>query len=60
MPDFLKYRPEARFGPFLMMIAALGGGAVRVPGRTYSEYENSVGTGQVHIWFGRPAGGWTT
>ena len=34
MPDFLKYRPEARFGPYLMMIAALGEGAVAAPGRT--------------------------
>ena len=58
MPEFLKYRPEARFGPYLMMIAALGEGAVTAPGRAYSEYENSVGTGQMHIWFGRPAGGW--
>ena len=59
MPDFLKYRPEARFGPYLMMIAALGEGAVIAPGRTYSEYENSVGTGQIHVWFDRPAAGWT-
>ena len=59
MPDFLKYRPEARFGPYLMMIAALGEGAVTAPGRAYSDYENSVGTGQVHLWFDRPAAGWT-
>ncbi len=59
MPDFLKYRPEARFGPYLMMIAALGESAVTAPGRAYSEYENSVGTGQVHVWFDRPAAGWT-
>ena len=59
MPEFLKYRPEARFGPYLMMIAALGEGAVTAPGRAYSEYENSVGTGQIHLWFDRPAGGWT-
>jgi 3,4-dihydroxyphenylacetate 2,3-dioxygenase len=59
MPDFLKYRPEARFGPYLMMVAALGEGAVTAPGRAYSEYENSVGTGQVHLWFDRPAAGWT-
>ncbi len=59
MPDFLKYRPEARFGPYLMMIAALGEGAVTAPGRRYSDYENSVGTGQVHLWFDRPAAGWT-
>ena len=59
MPDFLKYRPEARFGPYLTMIAALGEGAVGAPGRAYSEYENSVGTGQVHLWFDRPVAGWT-
>jgi 3,4-dihydroxyphenylacetate 2,3-dioxygenase len=59
MPDFLKYRPEARFGPYLMMIAALGGDAVTAPGRAYSDYENSVGTGQIHLWFNRPATGWT-
>jgi len=59
MPDFLEYRPEARFGPYLMMIAALGEGAVTAPGRAYSDYENSVGTGQIHLWFDRPAAGWT-
>jgi 3,4-dihydroxyphenylacetate 2,3-dioxygenase len=59
MPEFLKYRPEARFGPYLMMLGALGEGAVTAPGTLFSEYENSVGTGQVHIWFDRPAGGWT-
>jgi len=37
MPDFQKYRPEARFGPYLMMIAALGEGAVTAPGRAYSD-----------------------
>ena len=31
---------------------------VVAPGRAYSEYENSVGTGQIHMWFDRPAGGW--
>jgi len=25
----------------------------------YSQYENSIGTGQVHVWFDRPAEGWT-
>ena len=59
MPEFLKYKPEARFGPYLMMIGALGECAVTAPGTLYSEYENSVGTGQVHIWFPRPASGWT-
>jgi aromatic ring-opening dioxygenase catalytic subunit (LigB family) len=33
MPEFLKFRPEARFGPYLMMLGALGGAAVTAPGR---------------------------
>ena len=58
MPEFLKVRPEARFAHYLMMIAALGEGAVTAPGRAFSDYENSVGTGQMHLWFDRPAAGW--
>jgi 3,4-dihydroxyphenylacetate 2,3-dioxygenase len=58
MPDFLKVRPEAKFAPYLMMIAALGGDGVTAPGRAFSEYENSVGTGQIHLWFDRPSHGW--
>jgi 3,4-dihydroxyphenylacetate 2,3-dioxygenase len=60
MPEFLTFRPEARFGPYLMMLGALGEGAVTAPGRLFSEYENSVGTGQLHLWFDRPDSGWTT
>ena len=59
MPDFLRYKPEARFGHYLMMIGALGGERCAAPGRRYSEYENAVGTGQVHLWFDRPPAGWT-
>ncbi len=59
MPRFLSVRPEARFSPYLMMIAALGEGTVTAPGRPFSDYENSVGTGQMHIWFDRPACGWS-
>ena len=59
MPDFLKYKPEARFAHYLMMMGALGEGDVIAPGVLYSEYENSVGTGQVHVWFDRPESGWT-
>lgn len=58
MPDFLKFKPEANFGHYVMMAAALGEGALTAPGRLFSEYENSIGTGQVHIWFDRPQGGW--
>ena len=58
MPEFLKYKPEARFSHYLMMIGAMGEEKVTAPGRMYSEYENSIGTGQVHIWFDKPANGW--
>ncbi|XVU29313.1 catechol 1,2-dioxygenase [Actinoplanes sp. CA-054009] len=57
MPSFLAHRPEARFAHYLMMIGALGEGDCTAPSRQYGEYENSVGTGQVHLWFDRPAGG---
>jgi aromatic ring-opening dioxygenase catalytic subunit (LigB family) len=59
MGDYLPFRPEAKFAHYLMMIAALGGRAVTAPGRPFSEYENSIGTGQMHLWFDRPAAGWS-
>ncbi len=59
MPEFMRYRPEAMFGHYLMMVGAIGGRACVAPGQPYSDYENAIGTGQVHIWFGRPATGWT-
>ncbi|GAA4732877.1 3,4-dihydroxyphenylacetate 2,3-dioxygenase [Phytohabitans rumicis] len=59
MPEFLKVKPEARFGHYLMMIGALGEQRCTAPGRLYSEYENAVGTGQVHVWFDRPPHGWS-
>ena len=59
MPEFLTYKPEARFAHYLMMMGAIGEGDVVAPGELYSEYENSVGTGQVHVWFDRPQSGWT-
>ena len=60
MPEFLKVKPEARFAHYLMMAGAMGEGALTAPGVLYSEYENSIGTGQVHVWFDRPATGWTS
>ncbi|NDB18309.1 MAG: hypothetical protein EB027_03460 [Actinobacteria bacterium] len=57
MPEFKKYKPEAGFQHYLMMIGALGEGDCTATARQYGEYENSVGTGQVHIWFDRPANG---
>jgi 3,4-dihydroxyphenylacetate 2,3-dioxygenase len=59
MPEFLKVRPEAKFAHYLMMIGALGEHAVTAPGRAFSEYENAIGTGQMHLWFDRPAPGWS-
>ena len=55
--EFYTYKPEARFGHYLMMIGALGEGDCTATGRQYGEYENSIGTGQVHLWFDRPADG---
>ena len=57
MPDFHKVRPEGMFGHWLLTIGAIGEEACTAPGTLYSEYENSIGTGQVHVWFPRPEGG---
>jgi 3,4-dihydroxyphenylacetate 2,3-dioxygenase len=59
MPEYLRVRPEAKFAHYLMMVAALGERTVTAPGRPFSNYENSVGTGQMHLWFDRPAAGWS-
>lgn len=59
MPEYAAFKPEGRFGHYLMMVAALGGRACRAVGRPFSDYENSIGTAQIHVWFDRPEGGWT-
>jgi 3,4-dihydroxyphenylacetate 2,3-dioxygenase len=59
VPEYKKVGPEGKFGHYLIMAGALGGAACTAPGELYSEYEASVGTGQVHVWFERPATGWT-
>jgi aromatic ring-opening dioxygenase catalytic subunit (LigB family) len=56
---FRRHSPEGRFAHYLMMVGALGGPACRAPGLLFSEYESAAGTGQVHVWFDRPAGGWS-
>ncbi|GLF98886.1 3,4-dihydroxyphenylacetate 2,3-dioxygenase [Streptomyces yaizuensis] len=58
MREFWRVRPEARFFHYLMMIGALGEERCAATARQYGEYENSVGTGQAHLWFDRPPGGW--
>ncbi len=59
MDEYYQYKPEGRFGHYLMMVAALGGKDCHAKGRLFSDYENSVGTSQVHVWFDKPESGWT-
>ncbi|HLP24016.1 MAG TPA: catechol 1,2-dioxygenase [Microbacteriaceae bacterium] len=54
---FRKYKPEAGFFHYLAMAGAIGEENWTSKGRLYSEYENSIGTGQVHVWFDAPEGG---
>ena len=59
MDEFMPYRPEGKFAHYLMMAAALGEQDFCAPGVQISDYENSIGTSQVHVWFDRPSTGWT-
>lgn len=58
MDEFLTVRPEGKFAHYLMMAAAMGESDFIAPGKQISDYENSIGTSQVHVWFERPAEGW--
>lgn len=49
--EYRRFRPEGFFGHYLMMVGAIGARECRARGRRMSEYENAVGTGQVHVWF---------
>lgn len=59
MDDYHQHNPEGGFGHYLAMVAAIGGRDCTAPGRLLSDYENATGTGQVHVWFDQPDGGWT-
>jgi 3,4-dihydroxyphenylacetate 2,3-dioxygenase len=59
MDEYHPHNPEGGFGHFLAMLGAIGGRDCTAPGRLFSDYENATGTGQVHVWFDRPEGGWT-
>jgi 3,4-dihydroxyphenylacetate 2,3-dioxygenase len=59
MPEYRAVSPEGRFGHYLSMVGAIGGRDCRAKGTLCSEYESAVGTGQVHVFFERPEGGWT-
>jgi aromatic ring-opening dioxygenase catalytic subunit (LigB family) len=60
MASYARFRPEARFAHYLTMVGAVGGERCGARAHRYSEYENSVGTGQIHLWFPRPKEGWTS
>lgn len=57
MPEFMPHRPESMFAHYLMLAGAVGEGACTATARQYGDYENSIGTGQVHLWFDRPESG---
>jgi 3,4-dihydroxyphenylacetate 2,3-dioxygenase len=59
MADYFEHSPEGNFGHFLMMLGSIGGADCVARGELFSDYENATGTGQVHVWFDRPSGGWT-
>jgi 3,4-dihydroxyphenylacetate 2,3-dioxygenase len=59
MDAFMRFTPEGRFGHYLQMVGAIGGRECIATGEMFSEYESAVGTGQAHMWFQRPSGGWT-
>jgi 3,4-dihydroxyphenylacetate 2,3-dioxygenase len=59
MDQYMEQNPEGGFGHYLMMLGAVGGAECTAPGALFSDYENATGTGQVHVWFERPEGGWT-
>ena len=49
--DYREFAPEGKFGHYLTMAGALGGRSWTAKGEQLSDYENSYGTGQVHVWF---------
>jgi 3,4-dihydroxyphenylacetate 2,3-dioxygenase len=59
LPEYRNVGPEGHFGHYLIMVGALGGSLCTANGVQFSDYEASVGTGQVHVWFERPEAGWT-
>ena len=57
MDEFKQFKPEANFSHWLTMAGATGEGENTAKGVMYSDYENSIGTGQVHVYFSEPEGG---
>jgi 3,4-dihydroxyphenylacetate 2,3-dioxygenase len=59
LPEYRKHGPEGKFGHYLIAVGSVGGASCTARGERFSDYEASVGTGQVHVWFDRPEAGWT-
>ena len=57
MDEFKQFKPEANFSHWLTLAGATGEGDNTAKGVMYSDYENSIGTGQVHVYFPEPAAG---
>jgi 3,4-dihydroxyphenylacetate 2,3-dioxygenase len=57
--EYREVKPEGKFGHYLSLLGALGGAACTAKGVAYSDYENAVGTAQIHVNFAKPAGGWS-
>lgn len=50
-PELRAAAYEGLGGHYLQMVGALGGPRCKARGERLSEYENAMGTGNVHIWF---------
>jgi len=50
-PEYERFHPEGRFAHYLIAAGAIGGRACTRKGVRLSNYENAVGTGQVHVLF---------
>jgi 3,4-dihydroxyphenylacetate 2,3-dioxygenase len=52
VPEFRsRCGPEAFFAHYSMLVGALGGKRCRAVATQYGEYESTLGTGQVMLWF---------
>jgi 3,4-dihydroxyphenylacetate 2,3-dioxygenase len=56
-PAYRSVNPEGLFGHYLTLLGAIGGRDCHAPGERYSDYENALGTGQVHVVFDLVRGG---
>jgi len=54
-PELRAAAYEGLCGHYLQMVGAMGGRACTARGEQLSEYENAMGTGNVHMWFENPA-----